>query len=125
MAALNRLYSWVALTALSVVILSALVDQLPPSTRNGKEKYVITTASISLIFGSLFTVGNIVDSLRNLIIGNAVENGKTRRSSKNNYFVPVSFMVYSILYIASHLQYLTDHLFPNPQESHPLSWPCG
>lgn len=75
MAALNRLYSWVALTALSVVILSALVDQLPPSTRNGKEKYVITTASISLIFGSLFTVGNIVDSLRNLIIGNAVENG--------------------------------------------------
>ena len=96
MPALNRLYSWVALTALSVVILAALVDQLPASTRNAKENYVIATASISLIFGCLFTVGNIVDSLRNLIIGNVVENGESRRSSKNNSFVPVSFMVYSI-----------------------------
>ena len=57
---------------------------------------MIATASISLIFGCLFTVGNIVDSLRNLIIGNVVENGESRRSSKNNSFVPVSFMVYSI-----------------------------
>mmetsp|Transcript_2352 Transcript_2352/g.3614 ORF Transcript_2352/g.3614 Transcript_2352/m.3614 type:complete len:291 (-) Transcript_2352:318-1190(-) len=75
MPALNRLYSWVALTALSVVILAALVDQLPASTRNAKENYVIATASISLIFGFFFTVGNIVDSLRNVIIGNVVENG--------------------------------------------------
>lgn len=74
MAAIDRLYSWVALAALSVVILSALIDQLPASTRNGKENYVIATASISLIFGTLFVVANVVDSLRNLIVGNIIEN---------------------------------------------------
>jgi hypothetical protein len=78
MAAIDRLYSWVALAALSVVILSALVDQLPASTRNGKENYVIATASISLIFGTLFVVANVVDSLRNLIVGNIIENGEYR-----------------------------------------------
>jgi hypothetical protein len=78
MAAIDRLYSWVALAALSVVILSALIDQLPASTRNGKENYVIATASISLIFGTLFVVANVVDSLRNLIVGNIIENGEYR-----------------------------------------------
>jgi len=75
MAAIDRLYSWVALTALSVVILSALIDQLPASTRNSKENYVIATASISLIFGTLFIAANVVDSLRNMIVGNVIENG--------------------------------------------------
>jgi len=102
MPALNRLYSWVALTALSVVILAALVDQLPASTRNAKENYVIATASISLIFGFFFTVGNIVDSLRNVIIGNVVENGESRHAVQEQvccstmYDTVVEYLVYSI-----------------------------
>jgi len=77
MAALyNRLYSYVASTVLSDVILAALVDQLPSFPKNSKEKYVIGTVSISLIFWFIFTVGDIVDSLINVIIGNVVENGE-------------------------------------------------
>jgi hypothetical protein len=72
---MERLYSWVALTALSVVILAALVDQLPASRRGGQENYAIATASISLIFGFLLTLGHVVDSLGNLIIGNVIESG--------------------------------------------------
>jgi hypothetical protein len=64
------------LTALSVVILAALVDQLPPAVRDGKGNYAIATACISLIIGLLFTVGNVVDSLGNMIVGNVVESGK-------------------------------------------------
>lgn len=71
---MDRLYSWVTLTALSVVILAALVDQLPPATRGGQEKFAIAASCISLIFGLLLTVGNVVDSLRNMIVGNVVES---------------------------------------------------
>lgn len=75
MGAMDRLYSWVALAALSAIILTALVDQLPAGDRGGKENYVIATACISLIFGAIFTAGNVIDSLRNKIIGNIFENG--------------------------------------------------
>lgn len=92
MAALyNRLYSYVASTVLSDVILAALVDQLPSFPKNSKEKYVIGTVSISLIFWFIFTVGDIVDSLINVIIGNVVENGEynfreqTRRNCTNKW----------------------------------------
>mmetsp|Transcript_16725 Transcript_16725/g.31692 ORF Transcript_16725/g.31692 Transcript_16725/m.31692 type:complete len:289 (+) Transcript_16725:197-1063(+) len=71
---MERLYSWVALTALSVVILAALVDHLPSAVRGSKENFTIAAACISLIFGFLVTIGFVVDSLGNLIIGNVVES---------------------------------------------------
>ena len=52
------------------------MDQLPASTRDGKENYSIAASSISLIFGLLLTAGNAVDFLRNMIVGNVVENGE-------------------------------------------------
>lgn len=60
---------------LSAIILIALVDQLPPSARNGKGNFVIATSAISLSFAALIVAGNLVDSLRRKIVGNIVENG--------------------------------------------------
>jgi ABC-type lipoprotein release transport system permease subunit len=77
MAAVDRLYSWIALMFLSAIILIALVDQLPPSKRNGKGDFVIATSAISLSVAALFVAGNLVDSLRRKIVGNIVENGKS------------------------------------------------
>lgn len=73
---MERFQSWVALTALSVVIISALTDHLPPSKRDGKENFALASACISLIFGFLFIVANLLDSLRNMIVGNVIENGE-------------------------------------------------
>lgn len=69
---MDRLYSWVGLMALSVVNIGAIVDQF--DERTGKQNFALAVACISLIAGSIMTVGNIIDRLRNLIIGNVVEN---------------------------------------------------
>jgi len=71
---MERLHCWVSLAALSVVIIGALVDQIPIGSRNGKENFALATACISLCFGILYTIANVVDSLRNRIVGNLVEN---------------------------------------------------
>ena len=72
---MERFQSWVALTALSLVIVGALFDELPEGG-GGKARFALGTAFTSLILGAIFTAANLVDSLRNRLVGNAIENCK-------------------------------------------------
>ena len=76
---MERFQSWVALTVLSLVVVGAIFDEVP-NGRNGKTDFALATAFTSLILGGIFTVANLVDSLRNRLVGNVIENGESSSS---------------------------------------------
>lgn len=73
---MERAYSWILLMGLSIINISAIVDQLPTSQRHLKENFALGTACVSLIFGFLYTLANLNVGLSGILVGNAVENGE-------------------------------------------------
>ena len=72
---MERFQSWVALTALSLVVVGALFDEVPDA-RNGKTEFALVAAFASLILGIFYSASNLIDSLRNRFVGNIFENGE-------------------------------------------------
>lgn len=75
---MERSYSWILLLGLSIINISAIVDQLPTSERHGKENFALAAACVSLLFGFLYTLANLNVGLSGVLVGNAVENGTFR-----------------------------------------------
>jgi hypothetical protein len=96
---MERFQSWVALTALSLVVVGALFDEVPDS-RNGKTDFALVAAFASLILGAFFSASNIVDSLRNRFVGNIFENGETHSSFDGFIFSILIILIFAIARIA-------------------------
>ncbi len=92
---MERFQSWVALTALSLVVVGALFDEVPDS-RNGKTDFALVAAFASLILGAFFSASNIVDSLRNRFVGNIFENGETHSSFDGFIFSILIILIFAI-----------------------------
>lgn len=71
---MERSYSWILLLGLSIVNISAIVDQIPASVRTGKENFALAAACISLIFSFLYTMANLNVGLAGAFVGNIYEN---------------------------------------------------
>lgn len=85
--------TWVTLTALSAVIIAAIVDQFPLSERDGRTNYALATACLSFIFGLFFTMANVIEKIGARVLGNVIENGVAG--------VTVSLWVIAIAFIQS------------------------
>lgn len=71
---MERFQSWIALSVLSLVMVGSLYDEVPEGGRSGKSDFALVVSYTSFILGSLFSIANIVDPLRNMLIGNVIEN---------------------------------------------------
>jgi len=58
---------------LSLTVLCSVLDNVPIAEREGKEKYAIATASISLSLSFIVVMGHIVTNLRLYLVGTILE----------------------------------------------------
>lgn len=69
----DRLNAWVAHTTLALICVVAISDSVKPSDRESKDKYVLATAIMSLIVGSIMFVAHFVEKMRKVFLGNMLE----------------------------------------------------
>jgi len=70
---MERFGSWFTHMLLSLTVLCSVLDNVPIIEREGKEKYAIATASISLILSFIVVTGHMVTSLRLYLVGTIFE----------------------------------------------------
>lgn len=97
---MERSYSWILLLGLSIVNISAIVDQIPASVRTGKENFALAAACISLIFSFLYTMANLNVGLAGIFVGNIFENSEFLvLMSDEKEPMNVFFNYYRLLYL--------------------------
>lgn len=70
---MERFGSWFTHMLLSLTVLCSVLDNVPIVEREGKEKYAIATASVSLILSFLVVVGHLTSTLRIYLVGTILE----------------------------------------------------
>lgn len=73
---MDRRGGWLAYFALSVIVMSALIDDFP-IFRNGKKDFSLGTAAFTMIISFLYLVGNFVPACTQKLTGNLFELGIT------------------------------------------------
>jgi len=70
---MERFGSWFTHMLLSLTVLCSVLDNVPIVEREGKEKYAIATATISLLLSFMVVVGHLIAGLRIYLVGTVFE----------------------------------------------------
>jgi len=69
----HRFSSWFVQFLLSLTVLCACIDNIPPSQRGPKEKFTLATASISLALSFIITIAHLIGKWRYYLVGTLLE----------------------------------------------------
>lgn len=69
----RRFRTWVVQTCLSAIVLCAMCDNVHPSDRGGKEKFVIATSCISLSISFIVSIAHHIKALKAIIVQTVIE----------------------------------------------------